>query len=701
MIYDHVSASYLRASADGDFYHPRHLVADYALFNPHAHLHYQGAEEGEWPARVLDWKKWVPSRPTSPHWYSLERFANLVAAYIAEERRTGITRTVRDLLEEFDGLRGPQTRQSVQAEAGLLRATLAALVREERLDLAALGRLLTAMQERARPVKPEYLGILGQPSLTAALCAEQVLDADTVTYQCVKGTAQGLPYVLELACGWDSEGASPGRRICGYNHAPALRSPFARLEGHCQSADLERQDPVTLLVHLVCPRLDAMDRGKTQVTLPGAIEAALGEAAKKVTRRWTALKAKIRRQSRHQALAEDKARRRQKPLSVKEAAWQVMEAAYRKASSDGALAANARQIMYAARPDIIRLTGNPTPWKSSSYFTQTLLPDFMQEHPELTANWDVVFDARGHFREPHTGHALGLGTVEVRQYIMQWQRCLAPRLADLTIPHQIRTVGPWHRYRYALFVEKEGFDALLEQARLAERYDLALMSTKGMTVTAARHLVERLSQAGVTILVLHDFDKYGLEILQKFTTDTRRYQYTDVPTVIDLGLRLAEALQMGLESEPVPYRSKKDPRESLRACGASEEECAFLVERYELRHPWDDEPVAWHGQRIELNAMTSRQFLDWLEEKLQAAGVAKVVPDADTLTRAYQHLTRVADLQDTIDAALAEPAPPVEVPDDLEAQIRERITETATAWDEALWDVVAERRHDTPDEDID
>ena len=31
-------------------------------------------------------------------------------------------------------------------------------------------------------------------------------------------------------------------------------------------------------------------------------------------------------------------------------------------------------------------------------------------------------------------------------------------------------------------------------------------------------------------------------------------------------------------------------------------------------------------------------------------------------------------------------------------QIRARITETTTAWDEALWDVIAERRHGSPDE---
>ena len=68
-------------------------------------------------------------------------------------------------------------------------------------------------------------------------------------------------------------------------------------------------------------------------------------------------------------------------------------------------------------------------------------------------------------------------------------------------------------------------------------------------------------------LVVHDFDKSGLEILHKFTADTRRFTYTIAPTVIDLGLRLEDALAMGLESEPVRYDSTVDPRESLRECG--------------------------------------------------------------------------------------------------------------------------------------
>src|SRR5262249_61802013 len=164
---------------------------------------------------------------------------------------------------------------------------------------------------------------------------------------------------------------------------------------------------------------------------------------------------------------------------------------------------------------VVELTGGRC-WAKSSYFTQHLLPDFVDANPELTANWKVVFDARGRLTEPHTGRRVDLGTQEVRSYTGQW----APTFSDVVHPSpehdrpsQVPTVGPANRYKFALFIEKEGFDALLAHAKIASRYDLAIMSTKGMSVTACRELVERLTEQGVTILVLHDFDKSVLGIL--------------------------------------------------------------------------------------------------------------------------------------------------------------------------------------------
>ena len=45
----------------------------------------------------------------------------------------------------------------------------------------------------------------------------------------------------------------------------------------------------------------------------------------------------------------------------------------------------------------------------------------MNDNPELTADWDIAWDDRGHFREPHTGRAIGLGTLALQDYLDETQ----------------------------------------------------------------------------------------------------------------------------------------------------------------------------------------------------------------------------------------------------------------------------------------
>ena len=51
----------------------------------------------------------------------------------------------------------------------------------------------------------------------------------------------------------------------------------------------------------------------------------------------------------------------------------------------------------------------------------------MREEPELTKDWDVVFDARGHLREPHTGRIVPIGTLEIRRHVKAYA---APKLIE-------------------------------------------------------------------------------------------------------------------------------------------------------------------------------------------------------------------------------------------------------------------------------
>jgi DNA topoisomerase VI subunit A len=100
-----------------------------------------------------------------------------------------------------------------------------------------------------------------------------------------------------------------------------------------------------------------------------------------------------------------------------------------------------------------------------------------------------------------------------------------------------------------LFIEKEGFSALLAQAQIAERFDVAIMSTKGMSNVAARMLIDRIAPCIDSVLVMHDFDVSGFTIFGTLGSDGRRYTFDNDVHVIDLGLRLADVREMDLQSE--------------------------------------------------------------------------------------------------------------------------------------------------------
>jgi hypothetical protein len=429
-------------------------------------------------------------------------------------------------------------------------------------------------------------------------------------------------------------------------------------------------------LHVISPTINFTDRGKSRAELPSQVP--LEKAIAAVCKIWKRAKADADREGRirerhMEALWKWKQR---KQLTIKQAAYRVMEQAYIKVSDNGRLPANARQIMYAARGGILRLTGKDK--LDDQYFTQTLLPDFMDENPELTASWDVAYDDRGNFVEPHTQRKVPLGTLNVRRYIRDWHKPHVgsgpPALADDLL---VKTSGPDGRYRFALFIEKEGFNALLEQSGIAQKWDIAPFSTKGMSVIAARRLVEHLSEHGVTILVAHDFDKSGFDIHAKLFTDTRRYRFKTTPNVVDIGLRLEDIENMGLESEPVIYETEKDPREILREQGASEAEVAMLVS--------SGRPRYWQGQRVELNAMTSQQFLDWLERKLKASGVGKVVPDPEILREAFKRARYIAKVEEVFQEVEEDDCD--EIPDDLEDRIKANIEGTEGSWEDALREV--------------
>jgi len=685
-------ACYLGSDENALFYRStpdvHELLRRYAAFNPHATFILKMPDGAKMclASSNSTWDKWRPDQPISAHWYTPEKLRDLIAAYLGrEETQDGKYLTVRAFISSFAGLKGTAKQRAVTEAMGLSRASLRDLVRGDDIDMVRVRELLTAMQAQSNPVKPERLGVLGKTYLSQYMVEHAFSDSESVVYHKATGVTQGLPYVLEVGFGVNrSDYEDCGRAlIFGLNWSPALKYP-PELLNLVGGSRVDSFDPVTLVVHLACPSLDFTEHGKGSVNLLPEIRTQLEQCVESVTKKWKKAAARKNRENRMRERDLEELRKSQtrKLLGFKDAACRVMEQAYLRASANGTYPANARQIMYAARPLIKKLTGGEF-YKNTSSFTQQVLPDFIKEHPELTRAWDVVFDARGKLTEPHTGKRVDLGTVAVRQYINAWTRDFDEKLRGFRIENDCPTTGPCNRFNFALFIEKEGFNELLQVANIARRFDIAIMSTKGMSVTASRTLIEKLSEAGVTVLVLHDFDKAGFSIVDTLRSNTRRYEFKTRPKVIDLGLRLDDVVAMGLESESVEYGSEIDPRERLRQRGATEDECNFLVQE---RRP----AKSWIGERVELNAMASDQFIDWLEGKLDDLGVEKLVPGEGVLAKAYRRAWRYALAQDAIDKAVRTVNDEaISVPHDLEQAVKEKLDDNPRrSWDEALFDLV-------------
>jgi hypothetical protein len=396
------------------------------------------------------------------------------------------------------------------------------------------------------------------------------------------------------------------------------------------------------------------------------------------TKRWTRTKKAEERNPASRAYRMTRMTR-ERGVSFKEAAWEVMQTAYMQASGNGALPAHARQVMYAARRHIQKATGKQL---DDNYFTQTLLPDYVEESD---VDWDIVYDARGHFQEPHGGESFGIGTLEVRAYLAKMGdvSILEARLSQA----KIELHGPSGNFGGVLFIEKEGFMPLLRAAQIAEKFDLALMSTKGMSVVAARALADQMcDEHDIPLWLLHDFDKAGFSIAGTLQRDTRRYEFENDIRVIDLGLSLADVQAMGLEHEYQhhPKANKNVLIANLRENGATDEEIQFMFHEFDALRS---------TRRVELNAMTSPQFVAFVERKLRENSVSKVVPSGELLAKVYTAVERGRRLEEAIKGLNIVDAKSIEPPSNLEEHVRNLLQRQPTMrWYSAVAKVVAENK---------
>jgi len=405
-----------------------------------------------------------------------------------------------------------------------------------------VDRLLFLMQTETQPPRPTVLGLIGKEHFRAHF--EERYGIDRFWYKKTSGEVDGIPFAFEVAV---AEAEVSSGLFTGVNFSPTFDDPLSDtalkteeftaygIEGFLEDAHASPYDSnIVAAAHLVTPAPEFLDRGKTRLKVDAAVASAVSEAMWAATKTLHKEEEKRRRDAARQEKA---ARNRQRSTegrepSLKEAVFAVLEEAVEKATGGGSLPTSARNLYYQVRPLIQLYTSKELEYP---YFSQDLLTQYQDVHGPIEG---LYYDPRGILYEPHTGKAVSLGTREVDAYNF-----------------------PAWLYDKILYVEKKGLWPVLQQVRLAERYDMAVVAAEGYASSAARTLFANAeTDRDYQLFVLHDADPHGYNIARTLREETARMPGYSVD-VIDLGLSLEEAFDMGLQEEK--FTRKKKLPESL------------------------------------------------------------------------------------------------------------------------------------------
>jgi hypothetical protein len=280
---------------------------------------------------------------------------------------------------------------------------------------------------------------------------------------------------------------------------------------------------------------------------------------------------------------------------------------------------NSRQLFYALRPIVKEETDKEL--QIGNFLG--VLDDYENEHGEIAL---MYREPRGSITHPHRDETITLGTLMVEQYERP----------------------PW-AFNKLLYIEKEGAQEALKQNRWLERHDCAVMSSKGFSTRAARDLIDKLvtHDEPIEVFCAHDADASGTMIYQTLQEATRARAARKI-RIVNIGLEPWEAVEMGLEVETIEAKERRKPVADYVAAQ-------------------DGDWVEWlQTHRTELNAMTTPQLIEWLDEKMETHGSGKLIPptsvlEEDLKTRAEkkvraeitERILREAGLDSQVDAALA------------------------------------------------
>lgn len=485
---------------------------------------------------------------TSPYWYTSESFFELCNASVI---------TVEKLATLFEGITKKVVKEYI---APLFGNRLS-----NELEFYETERLLQLLRENSKFVKAKRLGHIGIEYLDLG---EYAKGYGEFTVNSIKGKYHAtIPYVVEA---WVKPEKSDDTNLEMYvNKTPITGEMYCwkdkgKITFYGCGMTLKFNGIITdYTLNIITPYMPITSDGK---------EPNFGYMVDGIER--TVMKA-VRKAKKYIKEQKDSLFSSEKEVIVYN-----LDEAIAKTSGYGKFKFSQRQLFYAIRPYIISELGKEPDY---NYFCR-IITEYESQFGYIQG---LYRDPRGTLYHPHLQQEIPLGTLAVEDY-----------------------ERPSWTFNKIIYIEKEGFFTMLKEAKFPERYDCALLSSKGYASRAVKDLFDLLGETDeeIQFFCIHDCDSAGTMIYETLVEETlarpgRRVQ------IYNLGLDPYEALDMGLEVEKVESKRKKPV-------------ASYISDHYKN----------WlQNNRVELNAMTSPQFLEWLEGKMEEYGHIKVVPDKYTL----------------------------------------------------------------------
>jgi hypothetical protein len=446
----------------------------------------------------------------------------------------------------------------------------------------SLGRdeaiaLLMLARDQSKPVRPERLGAVGPLPWFGGYAYACRKDSVLLGGRVPKA---GIPFVVEA---WAIVSVNGAARMF-VNRTPItgdIRAYFKKTEMSLYGCDLAlgikvpRDKQFDVVINITTPYCPITTSGKEPDL--SAFDDEIIEAVQKAIN------------GARRAMPRTPSDERQTQKSVVLA---NLDNAIDKASGDRQFRFSPRQVYYVLRPIVHEKLGAEL---SYGNFEQ-IVTDYESEHGDIPL---MYRDPRGTLYHPHLGENIALGTMAVEKYDR-----------------------PAWTFNKVLYIEKEGFFEALKAVNWPEEHDCALLTSKGFSTRAVRDLLDHLGDdesEPVQVFCVHDADGSGSLIYQTLQEATKARPRRRVE-IVNLGLEPWEAIEMGLQVEIIKDSDRDLP-----------------VADYISDRPDGDHWKAWlQTNRIELNAMSTPKFLEWLNRKITEYDVGKVTPPPATIEEMLQ-----------------------------------------------------------------